>query len=226
METKKNPFSEKTIKFLLDLQRNNNKKWFEKNRNRYELELLQPFKALVEILAPAMHSIDEDFETRPAVNKTISRIHRDIRFSKDKSPYKSNMWLSFKIPSKDWKQMPVFFFELMPPVYRYGMGFYKAEKSTMDYLRRCIDDQRPDILSLVEIFNQQKQFLIQGDDYKRNLNKDLSSALSQWYQKKSIFMVCNQKIGKQFYQDKLITDIENGFEFLTPFYHYFWNLRV
>ena len=221
-----NPLSEKTTKFLLDLRQNNNKIWFEKNRNRYERELLQPFKDLVEILAPCLLNIDECFETKPAVNRTISRIHRDIRFSKDKSPLKSNMWLTFKIPSKDWKQTPVFFFELMPPVYRYGMGFYMAEKSTMEHLRKCIDDKRPDILSLVEIFNQQKQFLIQGDDYKRLLNKELSPTLSEWYQKKSIYIACNQKIGKSLYQDQLITDIKNGFKFLVPFYHYFWNLKV
>ncbi|MBT4288262.1 MAG: hypothetical protein HOD92_13080 [Deltaproteobacteria bacterium] len=43
---------------------------------------------------------------------------------------------------------------------------------------------------------------------------------------KSIYIFCNQKVGKQLYQYRLINDIENGFEFLIPFYHYFWNLRV
>ena len=222
---KNNPLNEKITKFLLDLRKNNNKKWFEKNRERYETELLQPFKTLVEILTPCMLNIDSAFETKPAINKTISRIHRDIRFSKDKTPFKSNMWLTFKIPSKDWKQTPVFFFELMPPVYRYGMGFYMAEKATMDQLRKCIDEERSETLSLIGLFNQQNQFMLHGDDYKRQINKELSPELSQWHQKKSLYIACNQKVGKQLYADKLISEIEMGFEFLVLFYHYFWDLK-
>lgn len=220
-----NPITEKTTTFLLDIRQNNNKKWFEANRKRYEQELLQPFKDLVTVLTPCIQKIDSAFEVKPGINKTISRIHRDMRFSKDKSPYKSTMWISFKIPSKDWKQTPVFFFEIMPPVYRYGMGFYMPEKSTMDQLRKHIDEERPETLSLIEHYNNQKKFILQGDDYKRQLNKTLAPEFANWYQKKNMFVGRTLEVNKQLYQDKLIKNIENGFEFLTPFYHYFWKLK-
>ena len=89
-----NRFSENTIIYLNNLNNNNNKTWFEAHRVDYENYLLNPFKGLVEDLKPYMLEIDSCFDLR--FNKCISRIHRDIRFSKDKSPYRSNIWLSFK----------------------------------------------------------------------------------------------------------------------------------
>lgn len=98
----------------------------------YDRELLTPFRSLVDALSPAMLMIDPQFETRPAIGKTLSRIHRDTRFSHDKSRYRSRMWLTFKRPSKDWKLAPVYFFELGPDMLRYGLGYYSADKATMD----------------------------------------------------------------------------------------------
>lgn len=79
-------FSQNASAFLRDLAANNNKAWFEAHRQEYEEHLLEPLKALVSDLSGFMLSIDPDFMTIPAVDRTISRIYRDTRFSKDKSP--------------------------------------------------------------------------------------------------------------------------------------------
>ena len=78
-------FTPETIQFLVDLKENNFRQWFEDHRELYEIELLQPFRALVNTLSPAMHNIDSLFEFR--THKVLSRIYRDIRFSKNKDPY-------------------------------------------------------------------------------------------------------------------------------------------
>ncbi len=103
-------FSQQGLNFLQQVRIENDKAWFDGNRDIYDRELLAPFRALVEQLAPGMLAIDPQFETRPAIGKTLSRIHRDTRFSHDKSRYRSRMWLTFKRPSKDWKDAPVYFF--------------------------------------------------------------------------------------------------------------------
>ena len=64
----------------------------------------------------------------------ISRINRDIRFSKDKSPYKARKWVVLKealTTTQHWKFRPVFYFELMPEGYAYGMGVYEASPAYM-----------------------------------------------------------------------------------------------
>ncbi|MCO6560073.1 MAG: DUF2461 family protein, partial [Gilliamella sp.] len=82
-------FSQAGLNFLQDAWIKNSKPWFEEHRAIYDNDLVKPFRLLVEQLTPEMLKIDEWFETRPAIGKTISRIHRDTRFSNDKSLYRS-----------------------------------------------------------------------------------------------------------------------------------------
>ncbi|MEI6521625.1 MAG: DUF2461 domain-containing protein, partial [bacterium] len=124
-------FDKKTINFLQNLKENNDKVWFKENENDYRGFVLEPLQDLVEDLSDTMLDIDDEIETNPAIGKTISRIYRDIRFSKDKSPFRSNMWITFKRPIKDWQDYPGFFFEIAPDHYCYGMGFYNASIKTM-----------------------------------------------------------------------------------------------
>jgi len=83
-----------TIKFLKDLGRNNNKEWFEANRQRYT-SAREDFTDLAAMIIKGFCNKDKDFETLEA-RKCLFRINRDIRFSKDKSPYKTNFGASFE----------------------------------------------------------------------------------------------------------------------------------
>jgi len=78
-----------SLKFLKELKKNNNKSWFEQHRNQYEITKAD-FHAFLEGLIPAVGSFDAPIGNL-AVKDCIFRINRDVRFSKDKSPYKSNM---------------------------------------------------------------------------------------------------------------------------------------
>ena len=77
-------FTKTGIFFLKDIASNNNKEWFEQHRNTYEKYLLEPLKQLVTDLELVIKSIDNNIETAPVINKTISKIYRDTRFSSDK----------------------------------------------------------------------------------------------------------------------------------------------
>lgn len=88
-------FSTETFRFLKDLSSPRDKKWFEKNRGRYEESLLGPLRQAVTDIGPALREVIKDLEIRPAVNKTITRINRDMRFAKGQSPYKDNMLALF-----------------------------------------------------------------------------------------------------------------------------------
>ncbi|HMI78841.1 MAG TPA: DUF2461 domain-containing protein [Ferruginibacter sp.] len=77
------------IKFLKGLKKNNNKPWFDKNRDQYEAAR-SDFHSFLEQLIAAIAVFDKPIGTL-AVKECVFRINRDIRFSKDKTPYKSNM---------------------------------------------------------------------------------------------------------------------------------------
>src|SRR4030042_5401605 len=122
----------------------------------------------------------------------ISRIYRDIRFSKDKSPYRPNMWLSFKRATKDWKNDPVYFFELMPDTYRYGVGFYTATKNTMNALRTRIEEAPEDVQQFNILFTPNSGFELLGSQYKRPLKSQVPvpPELMTWYQRKDLHVMC------------------------------------
>ncbi len=88
-------FSKDLPLFLSDLQRNNKKAWFDAHRQDYEALYLNPAKAFVESLGAALPKSFAGLRAEPRVGGSIMRINRDIRFSKDKRPYKDAMHFIF-----------------------------------------------------------------------------------------------------------------------------------
>jgi uncharacterized protein (TIGR02453 family) len=91
---KENMLDKATLKFLKDLAKNNNKEWFDAHRQQYETAK-QNFIQLADKIIKDFCKKDKDFENLEA-KKCLFRINRDIRFSKDKSPYKNNFGASFE----------------------------------------------------------------------------------------------------------------------------------
>lgn len=219
-----NGFSQAGLNFLQDAWINNSKTWFDEHRSIYDNDLVKPFKLLVEQLTPEMLKIDEWFETKPAIGKTISRIHRDTRFSKDKTLYRSRLWLTFKRPNKDWKEAPAYFFEISPDSYQYGLGYYCASKQTMDIFREEIANDTAKFLEMIRCVK--KPFELVGESYKRPLIKDQDEKIATWYNRKSLaVMVTNNHIA-----DVLDSDLPNklikGFKKIVPLYDYLMRVEM
>jgi uncharacterized protein (TIGR02453 family) len=86
-------FSADSFLFFEELARHNQKAWFDANRARYDQHVVGCFRGLLAALAPALRKLNPHFEVGGKTNGSFSRINRDIRFSKDKRPYKSNFYL-------------------------------------------------------------------------------------------------------------------------------------
>lgn len=86
-------FTAKSFAFFQELAQHNNKGWFDQNRARYEEHVTGTFRALLETLTPFLMKLNPQFEISGRTNGNFSRINRDIRFSKDKTPYKPNYYL-------------------------------------------------------------------------------------------------------------------------------------
>jgi uncharacterized protein (TIGR02453 family) len=91
-------FSKQTFRFFRDLGKNNRKTWMDKNRERYQTTLVQPLRRFLEELTPAILDLDDRFDTTGRTGANFSRINRDIRFAKDKTLYKTHMYLKFQQP--------------------------------------------------------------------------------------------------------------------------------
>ncbi len=125
-----------TIKFLQQLQKNNNKPWFEKNRNLYEAAKTD-IQHMVAVLIPAIAKFDEPIGNL-AVKDCTFRINRDVRFSKNKSPYKGNMAAYF---SRGGKKANVagYYFHCEPGKSYAAGGFYSPMPPELAKIRQEID---------------------------------------------------------------------------------------
>jgi uncharacterized protein (TIGR02453 family) len=88
-------FSEDTIRFFRALAKNNSKTWMDENRERYRSSVVEPYRKMLEALSPAVLSLDSDFEINYRTGTNFSRINRDIRFARDKTPYHTHMYLYY-----------------------------------------------------------------------------------------------------------------------------------
>src|SRR5882762_5889324 len=88
-----------TLRFFRDLGRNNRKEWMDANRERYRSDVVEPFRALLAALAAAVLKLNPDFDTSGRTGTNFSRINRDIRFARDKTPYRPQMYLTFPDPA-------------------------------------------------------------------------------------------------------------------------------
>lgn len=218
-------FSSETIDFLKNLKENNNKLWFEENKEKYIHHLLTPMKYLVMDLSSFILSIDPLLEVTPSSGYTISKIYRDTRFSKDKSPYKISMWITFKRRSKEWSSNPAFFFELSPDSYRYGMGFFQANPTTMKIFRENIDTSLDKFKNAISFYSKQDVFVVEGDKYKRILDKEKTEDINEWYQRKNLYLVCNKEIDNLLFSKELVDKLIADFSLIKDFYTYLNQLK-
>ena len=217
-------FKPECLTFLHNLAANNSRVWFEAHRHEYEEHLLEPLKALVAELAGFMLAIDHDLVTAPG--RAVSRIHRDTRFSRDKSPYKTTMWITFKRPVTEWRDAPCWFFEITADSYRYGMGFYSASKETMDRLREAIERKPAQFREAVAFLGEQDMFVLEGERYLRAFRPDLPEDLQCWHQRKNLYLVRNRQPDESLFTRGLVDDLRRGFGMLAPLYDYLWKVKM
>lgn len=217
-------FAPAALEFLRQVRAENSRAWYDAHRADYQRLLLTPFQALVAELVPAMLAIDAEFEIRPAVGKTISRLHRDTRFSRDKSLYRDAVWFSFKRRRPDWTDFPAFYFELSPSGYRYGMGYYAASRATMDALRRRIDADPRAFARVIRFPAAPDGFALCGESYKRPLPCVHPPALQSWYQRKSFYLMREQPPDPLLFSSQLLARLGADFALLGPLYRYLLQL--
>ena len=130
-------FNEDFLNFFIELAPNNNKDWFDANRKRYEDNIREPFKAFVQHIIDELAKEDKEYEDLEAKH-CIFRINRDIRFSKDKTPYKMKVSAAIRPGGKNRRGTKGVYFELGPEHVRVYGGIFEADKEDLYLLREGI----------------------------------------------------------------------------------------
>ena len=214
-----NGFTDRTLDFMWGVRLNNNKPWFEEHKEQFKSEFQTPMKELGQEVFERLNDACGD---RGFIHK-LSRIYKDARRLHGEGPYRDNMWFSIERPSEEWTSVPVFWFELSPGEWSYGMGYYQARPQTMAKLRARIDRDPRKFEKLVAPLAAQDEFLLDGDEYKRR--KEAPTAKTEtWYNLKSFSLIHSQQIDPLIYTRELADRLVAGYSFLMPFYDYFVTL--
>lgn len=168
-------FNSDFIQFFKDLAPNNNKDWFDENRSRYENNIREPFKAFVDHMIVELSK--ENPQLKDLQNKEcIFRINRDIRFSKDKTPYKMSVSAAIMVGGKKNYMSEGIYFELGPEHVRIYSGIYEPDKESLLQIREGIAANSKEFKKLYSDKNFENLFgLIRGDQNKV-IPKELKTA--------------------------------------------------
>jgi len=136
-----------SLSFIHELGQNNNREWFHANRDRYE-EARKEFRAFVERLIGGLELIDPDLGPVQAGN-AIFRIHRDIRFTNDKSPYKTNFG-AFIVRGGKKSGNAGYYFHLEPGNSFTGGGVYHPMPDILKAIRKEIYENAEEFLGIIK----------------------------------------------------------------------------
>ena len=123
-------FTDETFRFFRELSRHNRTDWMAANRDRYQSHVIEPLRALLDAMAPAMRKLHSGFDTSGRTGPCLSRINRDIRFAKDKTPYRTQMYLLFA-DAKTWKLGGQLYVGISPDVVTAGFRMYGISRGAM-----------------------------------------------------------------------------------------------
>ncbi len=127
------------FRFLRDLKDNNDRTWFQENKERYDRDARGPALEFVAAFGPHLEKISTHFVADPRpVGGSMFRIHRDTRFSKDKSPYKTAIGLHFRHEEARNAHAPGFYLHLEPRQCFVGMGLWRPETAVARQIREAI----------------------------------------------------------------------------------------
>jgi uncharacterized protein (TIGR02453 family) len=132
-------FSPALFRFFRDLKKNNDRDWFQANKERYEAHVREPIQRFIVDFAPRLEKISPHFvaDARKA-GGSMFRIHRDVRFGKDKSPYKTAAGVQFRHESGRDAHAPGFYLHLGPGEVFAGMGLWHPDTATAGKIRDAI----------------------------------------------------------------------------------------
>jgi uncharacterized protein (TIGR02453 family) len=131
-------FPPATFEFLSGIAANNDKTWFEAHRPLYSAGYVEPAAAFVAALGPRLREISPSVRFEPKINGSMQRVNRDIRFSKDKRPYKTNLNLWFwHGDNKGW-DTPGFWFSLTPETVFMGVGMHGMRGEVLETFRESV----------------------------------------------------------------------------------------
>lgn len=161
-------FKPESLAFLQELSANNNREWFAANKARYEEQVLDVALGFIQSMHDPLRKIAPRFTAVPKrMGGSLMRVYRDTRFSRNKSPYKTNIGIQFRHERAKDVHAPGYYLHIDPDEVFLGVGMWRPEPAALAALRQRIDAKQAEWLRARDDRKFRSQFVLGGESLSR-----------------------------------------------------------
>lgn len=217
-------FSVQALRFLRDLKKNNQREWFQARKTVYESELLAPLQALAADVSDAMRKAKIPIAADP--RRASFRIYRDVRFSPDKSPYKTN--LGTYLPHDGVREAPGgLYIHIEPKVSFMAVAFYQLDKPLLQRWRTAMAKEPALFERVLRALERNGATIAEQEDalkrMPRGFEGQVDSSIAKYFRQPSF--VVREDLSDDDVTDKRLIDRTVGLaKNAKPLLEYGWNI--
>lgn len=205
-----------TFSFITDVAQNNNREWFAEHKSRYEAAKADILN-FIDQLIPQLAAVDPEFSAETSSKKCLLRIYRDVRFSKNKDPYKNNYGIFFAVKGKGVNE-PGYYLHIQPGGCFFAAGFWMPEAVDLKKIREEIDYNTSEFLQIINDDAFNSTFSLSREDTLKNAPKGYEIdhphiALLKLKSYVAIFPIQDE----EFLHHGIVDKLKNAFETVYPF---------
>ena len=161
-------FYPETLEFLRQLEANNNREWFKENKSRYEEEVLDVALRFIQSMQDPLATIAPRFGAVPTrMGGSLMRVYRDTRFSKNKTPYKTNIGIQFRHEQAKDVHSPGYYLHIDPQQVFVGVGMWRPDSDPLRGIRERIASKPAEWKRVVNSRSFKRQFVLGGESLQR-----------------------------------------------------------
>lgn len=217
-------FDKDLLHFLDDLSFHNDRDWFQTNKSRYEASVREPALAFIRAMEAPLKKISPHF--RAIAKKTggsLMRVYRDTRFSKDKTPYKTNVGIHFRHELGKDVHAPGFYFHIEPESIFIGAGIWHPDSPTLKKIRTAIVEDPKAWKRARDAKSFRSQFDLHGDSLKRAPRDfDADHPMIVDLKRKDFIGLCDLK-ATRITKSSITTEVASVFAAAKPFVRFLCN---
>mgnify|MGYP001575840130 CR=1 FL=1 len=199
-------FPKEGIAFLKQLKKNNTREWFTEHKIAYEENVKLPMLSLIVAMKAEFQHHAPDIEAD--VKRSMFRIYRDTRFSKDKTPYKTHAAAIFH-PKGHWQNSAGFYLHIEPGKIFLGGGIYMPDGAQLKLIRSAVANNADEFLTIIQSKQFKKRFggKIEGEKLQRiPMGYSVDHPMAEWLKLKQFFTMVTWE-EKECYSKKFIANV-------------------
>ena len=212
-------FPKECVSFYTELSRNNNKTWFAEHKADFETYVMAPARDFVFEMGRRLEAIAPKIIADPRLDKSIFRLYRDTRFSKNKEPYKNHLGIFFWEGTRPKMECPGFYFHLEPPHLMLAAGMHCFPRPLLDAFRNSVVDPKlgPALARAARSVLKKKGYSIGGKHYKKTpRGYDANNDNADFLLFNGLYALFNSEIPEEIYSTEIIDYCFQKFSDMSP----------